>query len=181
MKINFRMLLVLSLFSSGAVFADVAQLPHPVFQVSIPQIVIRDINFQQIPMADFSIPTIRPNFSVNIPQIGNFSFTGMTEIPFQNIPLPAVDPPIVGVDVNKASLIGMRFDDVYIANPENQPGTKSVAELAARDFARFGITKPAESELEASLFPNANKPMVADNAPPLPLNLFSIDACGTES
>lgn len=149
-------------------------------QVNVPNVNIPQINVLSVQITQINPPQVTPNFNVNIPQIGNFSAPNIPSVSITNIPVITITPPIVGTDVNMAALVGFRFDDVYIANPENSSDAKSVAGIARKDFERLGMSQKLSSPLEASISPEANLPLTAEKVPPLPLNFFCIDDFGTE-
>jgi len=183
-KINLTLFAVFFCLFGGNVFAG--------FSISMPSVSIPSVDIQQIGINQIGLTMITPSFSVQIPQIGNSFSINFETVGFVgssvNIPnfIPSMISPnyltgtLVGENANMASLNGLRFDDIYIANPEDQPGTKSVAELAQRDLARFGLSAPVQSPLEASLFPKKETVTVAEQASPLPTNAFCLDDYGTE-
>lgn len=145
--------------------------PVPMFDVTIPSIPLYGININPI-----NIP------SVSIPSIGFSSFmSGPIQIENGHLSLPNYYvETILGSNVDPRMLAALRFDDLYIANPDMKAEAKDSGQMARKELARFGLQGPPRSELESQLYPTwAEKQKspreTASRLIRFPVTLYSVD------
>lgn len=106
--------------------------------VSLPQIYLPMVNLQMINPAPIQLTQIIPTMVT--PQFQNFI------------------PTLIGSDVRMETLIGLKFDDIHIANPDLRKDAKSITLIAKEELARFGLVGPVKSPLEAEFLAGLQPP-----------------------
>lgn len=121
--------------------------------------------------------------STGVPAL-HLSKVGLDGVGIESIHLSTVGiPTVVGSQVSLNELKGLKFNDVYVADPDFQNymnGAKNYQDLSAKELAQFGVKGEVQSDLEAQMFPKQEATELAAQpakhaAYTFPTSLSSID------
>ena len=138
------------------------------------QNVYAEIRLNQVQPQQVYIPTIVPA-QIYLPNIvplmiqplqirgmqispGTVSFPSIRPLLIQPqmIYIPQIIPSLIGADVQFETLVGLKFDTLYIANPDFSPAAKSMNLLAKEEFKRLGGSSYLRSPLEMEYLAKVN-------------------------